>query len=66
MGCCGGGNFRSMGYGYRGHRGYQDEPIERDVRRAQSSTPLDLLKERLAKGEITIDEYQRLSAVLSS
>lgn len=55
-----------MGYGYRGRRGYQDEPIERDVRRAQSSTPLDLLKERLAKGEITIDEYQRLSAVLSS
>ena len=55
MSCCGGSR----------------EPApERDGRQAQHTTtltddPPTILKTRLAKGEITIEEYDRLMAVLS-
>ena len=30
----------------------------------RKSSPIDVLKERLARGEITLDEYQEMRAVL--
>lgn len=70
MGCCGGGGYRDMGYGSRrphGHRDeHRDEYLEADSRQPRSSTPLEMLKERLAKGEITIDEYREISQALTT
>lgn len=54
MGCCGGGLFsrnqkRQMGSG--------SSPM-------QPSLPIDALKTRLAQGEISVEEYQKLLRVL--
>jgi hypothetical protein len=57
MGCCGGG----LGFGRRGspNRDPEPDPItERDV------NPESALKLRLARGEITVEEYRSLLDVL--
>lgn len=61
VGCCGGG--RQMWYG-----GYDSRPRSQDssAGSAAQDTPLELLKQRLARGEITLDEYEKLAKVLSS
>lgn len=65
MGCCGGGGHRNMGIGNHLQRGRHNEHSAYDMQQ-QFSTPLELLKERLAKGEITLEEYQQISQVLNS
>lgn len=57
MGCCGGG----IGFGRRGSpdRDVETNPVtERDV------NPENALKLRLARGEITVEEYRSLLEVL--
>ena len=61
MGCCGGG--RQMWYGSNDSR---PRPQDSSARSAAQDTPLELLKQRLARGEITLDEYEKLAKVLSS
>ena len=56
MGCCGGGFSRRNSTSH----GIQQAPPE--PMRQESS--LETLKTRLARGEITIDEYQQLRSVL--
>lgn len=59
MGCCGGGT----GFGRRGSPRYDAEPdpiTERDI------NPESALKLRLARGEITLEEYRSLLEVLSA
>lgn len=53
MSCCGGGR--------------REEPRKTDMQRAVTAAedPLMILKMRLAKGEITPEEYDRLAAILS-
>lgn len=63
MGCCGGGG-RSW-YGYGNPYPYGQQPQEPVTKNSQD-TPLELLKQRLAKGEITLEEYEKLAKVLSS
>lgn len=65
MSCCGGGHHGQMQHG---HHGYGDayEAGQPQVRRSMASTPIELLKERLAKGEITLSEYQEIAQALSS
>ncbi len=50
----------------RGHFGHHipmgvpfPEPVEE-----QRNSPIDILNERLARGEITVEEYQRMRLVL--
>ena len=50
MGCCGGGGR---------HANY------REVETRREEDPLATLKSRLAKGEITVDEYERMLDVLN-
>lgn len=50
-----GGHSRS----HWGHHIPMSMPIEE-----RKSSPVDILKERLARGEITLDEYQEMRAVL--
>lgn len=51
MGCCGGGLFsRNQG---------QQSPTPSRI-----DSPIDALKTRLARGEISVDEYQKLLQVL--
>ena len=57
MGCCGGG---FSGFFRQRQPQYQPQPVPE-----KQSSPLDVLKERLARGEITIDEYRKLAEVLS-
>jgi len=64
MGCCGGGSYRDAGYGWRRNRGRAQDRNESG--RETNATPMELLKERLAKGEITLEEYQQISQALSS
>ena len=52
MGCCGGGLFG----------GNQRQPSAPMPMRQNS--PIDALKTRLAQGEITVEEYQKLLSVL--
>jgi uncharacterized membrane protein len=71
MGCCGGGRHRGMEYGHygsHGHRSNENDNQTSHAQRAQvtSPTPLELLKTRLAKGEITMSEYQEIAQALSS
>ncbi len=69
MGCCGSGYHRDGGYGHHdsfGDHGHEYETNKPRVQRATSPTPMDLLKERLAKGEITMTEYQEIIQTLSS
>ncbi|QQE78432.1 SHOCT domain-containing protein [Alicyclobacillus sp. SO9] len=73
MGCCGGGHHHNIGFGHHGSHGHYGHHSMEGHQHAgsvgQSSsepTALDLLKERLAKGEITLDEYQQISQVLTS
>jgi uncharacterized membrane protein len=56
MGCCGGGMFHS-------HRKSVAVPPERK-RAAAPSDPEAILKERLARGEITVEEYRQLREAL--
>ncbi|QSO48720.1 SHOCT domain-containing protein [Alicyclobacillus mengziensis] len=48
--------------------GYDSRPRSQDssAGSAAQDTPLELLKQRLARGEITLDEYEKLAKVLSS
>ncbi|MCL6444450.1 SHOCT domain-containing protein [Alicyclobacillus acidiphilus] len=65
MGCCGGG--RSWyGYGNPYPYGQQPQQPQEPVTKTSQDTPLELLKQRLAKGEITLEEYEKLAKVLSS
>lgn len=66
MGCCGGGSGREMRYGHHGQHGYHSEAPRMLEHPGHNPTPMELLKERLARGEITIDEYERISQALSS
>lgn len=50
MGCCGGGSPKKKG---------KDREMDKNL------SPIDLLKTRLAKGEISFDEYKETKAVLS-
>lgn len=52
MGCCGGGMFGGQA---RANQAPQDE-----VKDLQA-----VLKERLVRGEITVDEYERIRAILA-
>lgn len=54
MGCGGGG------MGHRMHHGGESREHN-----AAGPDPLTLLKERLARGDITLEEYQKLRQVLS-
>ena len=53
MGCCGGGLFS------RNQNQQSQVPVQSRV-----DTPIEALKTRLARGEISIDEYQKLMSVL--
>lgn len=67
MGCCGGGGSSWSGYGRRGRQfDYEPIPQKQPQQRFASESPLDILKQRLVKGEIDMDEYERLARVLSS
>ncbi len=57
MGCCGGGFS-----GFFGQRQPQYQPQSAPEKQ---NAPLDLLKERLARGEITVDEYRKLAEILT-
>jgi uncharacterized membrane protein len=46
-------------------RGYSDTD-ETDSRTVRGEDPVDILRMRLAKGEITEDDFQRLRTVLES
>ncbi len=50
MGCCGGGGR---------HTNYREFETRRE------EDPLETLKSRLAKGEITVDEYERTLDILN-
>ena len=52
MGCCGGG------FSWR-NQNQQAAPMP-----MQQGSPIDALKIRLAQGEITVEEYQKLLGVL--
>lgn len=52
MGCCGPSFGRS-------------NKKEKETNTSQTENPLDLLKIRLAKGEITFEEYEKTKAVLT-
>lgn len=56
MSCCGGGLFgnRQQNQGSQAPQGSVNHNL----------SPIDTLKIRLAQGEITIDEYQKLLTVL--
>lgn len=58
MSCCGGGGF----FGNRQQQYQTPQAPQTPVN--NNLSPIDALKIRLAKGEITIDEYQKLLAVL--
>ncbi len=58
---CGGHQHRM---GHMG-RGYSDTD-ETDSRTVRGEDPVDILRMRLAKGEITEDDFQRLRTVLES
>ena len=58
---CGGHQHRM---GHTG-RGYSDTD-ETDSRTVRGEDPVDILRMRLAKGEITEDDFQRLRTVLES
>jgi len=66
MGCCGGGGHRNMGFSNPKQYGHENEYPARDTQQQQFSTPIELLKERLGKGEITLEEYQQISQVLNA
>lgn len=55
MGCCGGGHAHMREAGE-----VPEQPTSRD-----SEDPMAILKTRLARGEITIEEYEKTVAVLS-
>lgn len=63
MGCCGGGGGGSF-FGRR--RSYQDDPGPALATRepGEAPDPVAILKERLARGEITLEDYQRLLEVV--
>ena len=52
MGCCGGGLF--------GGQGGRNQAPQSDAKDLQA-----VLKERLVRGEITTDEYERIRAILA-
>ncbi len=52
MGCCGAGMF--------GGQGRANQTPQADVKDLQA-----VLKERLVRGEITVDEYERIRAILA-
>ncbi|KUO97245.1 SHOCT domain-containing protein [Ferroacidibacillus organovorans] len=56
MGCCGGGIFSR---GYRQSSQGASAPIKQ-----QADSPVDTLKKRLANGEISVEEYQKLFVIL--
>ena len=66
MGCCGGGGSQWSGYGRRGRQYDYDQPPQQPAQRFTPESPLDVLKQRLVKGEMDINEYERLAQVLSS
>lgn len=68
MGCCGGGSHHSMTHGHQEQHEHHEhvETYGLHDERQSSSAPLELLKERLAKGEITVEEYQQILHVLHS
>lgn len=55
MGCCGGG----------WRHGPEGDEASRQQAGPATEDPLAILKVRLAEGEITVEEYERLVAVLS-
>jgi uncharacterized membrane protein len=55
VGCCGGGHFA--------HRRMPAPEPERQ-RPATPSDPESILKERLARGEITVEEYRQIREAL--
>lgn len=56
MGCCGGG--------FGGFFGQRQPQHQLQQTPEKQNAPLNLLKERLARGEITMDEYKKLAEVL--
>ena len=60
MGCCGGG-FSRRNSTWRADRQAMQAPMRREF---SQESPLEALKMRLARGEITMDEYQQLRSVL--
>lgn len=58
MGCCGGGG---IGLGRRGSR---DKDVDTDPTTESDVNPESVLKLRLARGEITVEQYRSLLDVL--
>ena len=62
MGCCGGGgSFLSRRRGYQGDAG---PALATRQQEAEASDPATILKQRLARGEINPEEYQRLLEIV--
>lgn len=58
MGCCGAG-----GIGF-GRRGWRDKDVDTDPTTESDLNPEGVLKLRLARGEITVEQYRSLLDVL--
>ena len=56
---CGGHGMGHMGHGHEAHDEMEHTPLRKD-------DPLDILKVRLAKGEITAEEFREMREILQS
>ncbi len=56
---CGGHGMGRMGHGHETHDEMDQTPLRKD-------DPLDILKVRLAKGEITAEEFREMREILES
>lgn len=56
---CGGHGMGHMGHGHGRHDETEHTPMSKD-------DPLDILKVRLAKGEITAEEFREMREILQS